>query len=79
MSRDPINHPAFPVAPYKGDEINAAVRSNSGMSIRDYFAAVALSSLASEKNANDTEAVAENAYAFADAMLEERTYNTRHK
>jgi hypothetical protein len=77
MSRDPINHPAFPVAPYEGDSVNPPVRSNSGMSFRDYIATAAMQSLVSDKTANDPEAVAENAYAFADAMLEERQYSAR--
>jgi hypothetical protein len=47
------------------------------MGIRDYIAAAAMQSLVTEKAAGDPEAVAELAYAFADAMLEERTYTTR--
>jgi hypothetical protein len=47
------------------------------MGIRDYFATAALSQLVTEKAAGDPEAVAELAYAFADAMLEERQYNNR--
>ena len=79
MSRDPINHPAYPVNPYEGDTCNPPVRSNSGASIRDYFAKAALQALASEKLAGDPEAAAEMAYAFADAMLEERQYNPSKK
>lgn len=77
MSREPINHPAFPVTAYAGDQNNPPVRPNSGMGIRDYIAAAAMQSLVTEKAAGDPEAVAELAYAFADAMLEERTYTTR--
>jgi len=77
MSREPINHPAFPVTAYAGDSTNPPVRPNSGMGIRDYFATAALSQLVTEKAAGDPEAVAELAYAFADAMLEERQYNNR--
>jgi hypothetical protein len=47
------------------------------MSFRDYIATAAMQSLVSDKTANDPEAVAENAYAFADAMLEERQYSAR--
>jgi hypothetical protein len=77
MSRDPINHPAFPVPAYAGDSSNGPVRPNSGMGIRDYFATAALTALASEKSAGEPEVVAELAYAFADAMLEERQYANR--
>jgi len=77
MSREPINHPAFPVPAYAGDPNNGPVRPNSGMGIRDYFAAAALSALASDKQAGEPEVVAETAYAFADAMLEERHYTPR--
>ena len=67
----PHNHPAFPVSPYAGDANTPAIRSNSGMSIRDYFAAAALTTLACDAK-SDPEAIAEEAYAFADAMLIER-------
>jgi hypothetical protein len=65
-----VNHPAFPVTPYAGDVNNPALRGNSGMSIRDFFAASALSSIIDSKIEPD--AAAEEAYAFADAMLQER-------
>jgi len=77
MSREPINHPAFPVSAYAGDDINPIVRPNSGMGIRDYFAAAALSALAKDQKAGEADVVAETAYAFADAMLEERQYTNR--
>jgi hypothetical protein len=47
------------------------------MGIRDYFAAAALGALAKDKQAGEPEVVAETAYAFADAMLEERQYTNR--
>lgn len=65
----PVNHPAFPVAPYPGDATNPPIRSNSGMSVRDYFAAAALNCVNIDQ---DFDAVAEDAYALADAMLKER-------
>lgn len=65
-----VNHPAFPVTPYAGDVNNAPLRGNSGMSIRDYFAASALQAIIDSKIEPD--AAAEEAYAFADAMLVER-------
>lgn len=66
----PHNHPAFPVAPYPGDQSNPSIRSNSGMSIRDFFAAAALPAIIDGKVSIDS--VAEEAYAYADAMLIER-------
>jgi hypothetical protein len=70
MASKLVNHPAFPVTPYAGDVNNSPLRGNSGMSIRDYFAAVALASLINDKIEPD--ATAEEAYVFADAMLVER-------
>lgn len=64
------NHPAFPIQAYAGDNSNPPVRSNTGMSIRDYFAAAALPALIDGKASIDS--VAEEAYAYADAMLVER-------
>jgi len=77
MSKEPVNHPAFPVSAYAGDSTNPPVRPNSGMSIRDYFASAALVGLTTPASAGDPEAAAENAYAIADAMLQERLYTTR--
>jgi len=47
------------------------------MSMRDFFAGCASIGLVNEKLASDPDVVAENAYAFADAMLQERFYTTR--
>jgi len=47
------------------------------MSIRDFFAGVALMGLANDKSVAEPEVAAENAYAFADAMLQERVYTAR--
>jgi len=77
MSKEPVNHPAFPVQAYAGDNTNPPVRPNSGMSIRDHFASAALVGLTTPASAGDPEATAENAYAIADAMLQERLYTTR--
>jgi hypothetical protein len=46
---------------------------NNGMSLRDYFAAAALQGLLERDSGWAPETVAEVSYAFADAMLEERT------
>jgi hypothetical protein len=75
--REPKNHPAFPVEPYPGDEVNPPVRSNSGMSIRDFIAALAMVGLVDKQTCSTPEHAAESAYAFADAMLEERAFTTR--
>jgi len=79
MTRDIVNHPAFPIAPYEGDRTNPPLRANSGISALDYFAAAIAASLVSPKGDSDPEAVAENAYAYARAMLEERQYHTTKK
>ena len=69
-----VNHPAFPVTPYAGDVNNAPLRGNSGMSMEDYFAAAALPALIDSKIEPD--AAAEEAYAFARAMMIERSVKT---
>jgi len=66
-----INHPAYPVTPYPGDESNPPVRSNSGMSMRDYFAAKALSGLDTEGMTE--EEVAEWCWRVADEMMRQRS------
>jgi len=68
------DHPAFPVNPYPGDELNPRVRSNTGMSMLDYFAAACLPGLAElELSAQETSTTA---FDIAEAMLRERV--TRH-
>jgi hypothetical protein len=67
----PINHPAFPVSAYNGDDTNPPVRPNSGMGIRDFFAAAALTGLVTCEDGTDT-ALATDAYKIADAMLRQR-------
>ena len=69
MAKKPVNHPAFPVAPYAGDTLQGPVRSNSGMGIRDYFAAAAMSSLILDEIPTKA---AQLAYEAADAMMVER-------
>jgi hypothetical protein len=65
-----INFPAFPVSPYAGDRDNAPIKSNTGMSMRDFFASMCLVGLAGEiieeKSADE---IADSAYEIADAML----------
>jgi hypothetical protein len=70
------NHPAFPVQAYPGDAANPKVRPNTGMSMRDYFAAQALNGmLANSEEFGDAvppEDVADFAYNIANSMLERR-------
>jgi hypothetical protein len=63
-----FNFPAFPVSPYPGDRENAPIKSNTGMSMRDYFASAALSGLSATDG--DPQQIATLAYDLADAMLE---------
>ena len=70
MLNKKINFPAFPVSPYAGDRDNAPIKSNTGMSMRDFFAAMCLVGLGGEvidKNCT-ADAVAETCYEIADAM-----------
>ena len=57
------NTPAFP---------NPHLRDDSGMTLRDYFAAKAMQGLLSGTTINDGLAIVKNAYALADAMLKAR-------
>lgn len=62
--------PAFPVI--KGDLVNCR---DAGMTLRDYFAAAALPGVMGfgiKENAFDAEAIADDAYRVADAMLAHR-------
>jgi hypothetical protein len=68
--------PAFPRAPFtyidNSNGLDWAVREQSGMTLRDYFAAKAMQGmLASDVNAT-RHIFAAQAYAMADAMLEAR-------
>ena len=73
------NHPAFPVAHFGGDAKTGSVKPNSGMGIRDYFAASSLRGYRSceEFSGVDSEMVAELSFADADAMLLEREKNNQ--
>jgi hypothetical protein len=68
-----FNFPAFPVQPYPGDRENAPIKSNTGMSMRDYFASAALSGLSATEG--DAKQIASLAYEIADAMLDRLTTN----
>jgi hypothetical protein len=61
--------PAFPVHSDAGKEYNYLLH---GMSLRDWFAGMALKALLSDDEAGTIESTARDAYRYADAMLEER-------
>ena len=66
------DHPAFPVAPHPGDDVNRqVVKPNTGMSLLDYFAGQAL--LHTAKVGMDSKHYAAKcAYDYAEAMMAER-------
>ena len=84
MSNTNTGGPAFPRAPFEyidnGNGLEWAVREQSGMTLRDYFAAKAMqSTLAdntyverSETAAEWLAIVAKSSYEIADAMLKAR-------
>lgn len=66
MTDQPENPPAFPVSTIDGF-------TNSGMALRDYFAAHALAGMLATGSCPDDDAlVARDAFSLADAMLAER-------
>jgi hypothetical protein len=69
-SKEIKDHPAFPVSPHPGDPINPRVRSNSGMSMLDFFAATAVIGLSSG-NMSPRE-IALDAYDIAHELMIER-------
>jgi hypothetical protein len=66
-----FNFPAFPVAPYCGDRENPPVKSNTGMSIRAFFASSALAGISATEDATNPAQAAKLAFELADAMMEE--------
>lgn len=70
------NHPAFPVQAYPGDSVNQRVRPNTGMSMRDYFAAQAMNGILANPEEFGESAplkdIADFAFKMANAMLERR-------
>ncbi len=63
-----MNQPAFPIS-------GSQYRHTEGMTLRDYFAAKAMTGLLTAEIVGEysNEHVAEIAYRIADAMLKERT------
>jgi len=72
MSNTNTGGPAFPRAPFEyidnGSGLDWAVSEQSGMTLRDYFAAKAMQMMAG----HSFERIAEDAYKLADAMLKAR-------
>lgn len=68
-----MNIPAFPRTAFdsKG-EITAWNDEFKGMTLRDYFAAKALSGLLADPEYTDHKNIAEHAYKYADEMLKAR-------
>jgi hypothetical protein len=77
MNNTNTGGPAFPRAPFKyidnGNGLEWDVREQSGMTLRDYFAAKAMQGLLAQSMGtalgSDPKFAAEYAYAMADAML----------
>ncbi len=80
MNNTNTGGPAFPRAPFKyidnGNGLEWDVREQSGMTLRDYFAAKAMQGLLAQSMGtalgSDPKFAAEYAYAMADAMLKAR-------
>jgi predicted DNA-binding transcriptional regulator AlpA len=70
-----VDDPAPPVATRKGNAPPRTAMPNAGISLRDYFAAKAMAALIVVEGNNDaytTSDIANEAYSFADHMLEKR-------
>jgi hypothetical protein len=67
------NRPAFPQHEWANDpNINARMREQRGLSMRDYFAAAAISPTLVQAYGSTPDQLAKHAYRIADAMLAER-------
>jgi hypothetical protein len=74
------NHPAFPIAPYEGDNTNPPLRANSGISALHYIAtAIAAALIAKTKGEIEPEELAQTSFAYSKAMLEEGAYYLNKK
>jgi hypothetical protein len=78
MSDTNTGGPAFPRAPFEyidnSSGLDWAVREQSGMTLRDYFAAKAMQAILSNPDYGDEDdSLASAAYYVADAMLKART------
>ncbi len=63
--------PAFPSWTRESQEIGGIWTLVGGMTLRDYFAATTLQGIS--VNECDPKVISKNAYALADALLEERS------
>jgi hypothetical protein len=76
MSHDKTGGPAFPRTTWTGSDKNSAHRDIEGMTLRDWFAGMALcgwaASYAGSTSPMEPEKSAKKAYSLADAMLAER-------
>lgn len=70
MSNIPRETPAFPLHP---DLIIQPGSRHTGMTLRDYFAAMAMMGTVNHPDAPHFKAAAQQAYEMADAMLAERS------
>jgi len=77
MSREHINHPAFPVTAYAGDNTNPPVRPNSGMDIVKWIIGQIYPAIYSANKNEDPEVIAEIAMTHVHAILEECQYNIK--
>ena len=66
MSNTNTGGPAFPVT-----EDNYVHKDNTGMTLRDYFAAKAMQAIVSNGDVN-SQKISQASYVIADAMLEAR-------
>lgn len=64
--------PAFPQAKKEMCIKGQTIKQTQGMTLRDYFAASALTNLRINEPAYDWKIIAETAYKYADAMIEAR-------
>jgi len=67
------NPPAFPAQMVSSDGNTTVTDCYSGMSLRDWFAGMALNSMTDFRHADDLEPMAAHSYQIADAMLEARS------
>lgn len=74
MNREALDGPAFPRPASTDDTFSARCSSQTGMTLRDYFAAKALQGLLAGRPDADceVEGYCHDAYQHADAMLVER-------
>jgi hypothetical protein len=71
LNGDNDGGPAFPVSSYVNNDGDTHDSFLKGMSLRDYFAGQAMTTLCRRQDFSILE-IAEQAYLFADAMLKER-------